>query len=71
MSMRKSVVTSPRSIVQVGRNAPCPCGSEKKYKNCCIVKGDIFLRKLAQAREKEAARERKVAEKAAKKKSAH
>ncbi|MBC7316447.1 MAG: SEC-C domain-containing protein, partial [Chloroflexi bacterium] len=19
----------------VGRNAPCPCGSGKKYKNCC------------------------------------
>lgn len=19
----------------VGRNSPCPCGSEKKYKNCC------------------------------------
>lgn len=21
-----------------GRNAPCPCGSGKKYKNCCINK---------------------------------
>ena len=21
--------------VQVGRNDPCPCGSGKKYKNCC------------------------------------
>ena len=20
---------------KVGRNAPCPCGSGKKYKNCC------------------------------------
>ena len=20
---------------QVGRNDPCPCGSGKKYKNCC------------------------------------
>ncbi len=20
---------------KVGRNAPCPCGSDKKYKNCC------------------------------------
>jgi hypothetical protein len=20
---------------RVGRNAPCPCGSGKKYKNCC------------------------------------
>ena len=23
------------SIPKVGRNAPCPCGSGKKYKNCC------------------------------------
>jgi len=23
------------SRAQVGRNAPCPCGSGKKYKNCC------------------------------------
>jgi hypothetical protein len=22
----------------VGRNAPCPCGSGKKFKNCCIRK---------------------------------
>lgn len=20
---------------KIGRNSPCPCGSEKKYKNCC------------------------------------
>ncbi len=26
----------PQRIVQkVGRNAPCPCGSGKKYKKCC------------------------------------
>ncbi len=23
---------------RVGRNAPCPCGSGKKYKNCCLRK---------------------------------
>lgn len=23
---------------KVGRNSPCPCGSEKKYKHCCIDK---------------------------------
>ena len=22
-------------VPKVGRNAPCPCGSEKKFKNCC------------------------------------
>lgn len=23
---------------KVGRNDPCPCGSGKKYKNCCLQK---------------------------------
>ena len=25
----------PRRVEKVGRNAPCPCGSGKKYKKCC------------------------------------
>ena len=24
-----------KSEAKVGRNDPCPCGSGKKYKNCC------------------------------------
>ena len=24
-----------RDMPKVGRNEPCPCGSGKKYKNCC------------------------------------
>ena len=28
-------VTIVRSSPKVGRNDPCPCGSGKKYKNCC------------------------------------
>jgi len=24
--------------IKIGRNAPCPCGSGKKYKKCCIDK---------------------------------
>ncbi len=28
-------VSSPRRVKKVGRNEPCPCGSGKKYKNCC------------------------------------
>jgi preprotein translocase subunit SecA len=24
---------------KIGRNAPCPCGSGKKYKKCCLLKG--------------------------------
>ncbi|HDP1356122.1 TPA: SEC-C domain-containing protein, partial [Klebsiella pneumoniae] len=23
---------------KVGRNDPCPCGSGKKYKQCCLAK---------------------------------
>lgn len=24
-------------VMQIGRNEPCPCGSGKKYKRCCLV----------------------------------
>ena len=27
-----------RETLKVGRNEPCPCGSEKKYKKCCLNK---------------------------------
>jgi preprotein translocase subunit SecA len=27
--------TAQRKGKKVGRNAPCPCGSGKKYKKCC------------------------------------
>ena len=25
-----------RSRMEIGRNSPCPCGSDKKYKKCCL-----------------------------------
>ena len=31
----KKVILTPKRSVKVGRNDPCPCGSGKKYKNCC------------------------------------
>ncbi|HYM67274.1 MAG TPA: preprotein translocase subunit SecA, partial [Patescibacteria group bacterium] len=33
--------TEPRAAdgQKVGRNDPCPCGSGKKYKKCCLLKG--------------------------------
>ncbi len=52
LSLRKSVVTAPRRLLKVGRNDPCPCGSGEKYKNCCIQKGEAFLRKMAKKQEK-------------------
>ena len=27
-----------RRLPKIGRNMPCPCGSGKKYKKCCINK---------------------------------
>jgi SEC-C motif len=27
-----------RELAKVGRNDPCPCGSGKKYKFCCLMK---------------------------------
>jgi hypothetical protein len=24
--------------MKIGRNAPCPCGSGRKYKHCCLEK---------------------------------
>ncbi len=27
--------SSPKKVKKIGRNEPCPCGSGKKYKNCC------------------------------------
>ena len=33
--IQKTVVNTAKKI---GRNDPCPCGSGKKYKNCCMLK---------------------------------
>ena len=30
-----SVKKQPRKVKKIGRNDPCPCGSGKKYKQCC------------------------------------
>ena len=26
----------PTKVIKVGRNDPCPCGSGKKFKQCCL-----------------------------------
>ena len=28
---------SPRAMAKIGRNDPCPCGSGKKLKRCCLM----------------------------------
>jgi preprotein translocase subunit SecA len=34
---RQPVQRVVRTSAKVGRNDPCPCGSDKKYKKCCGV----------------------------------
>lgn len=35
---------------KIGRNNPCPCGSGKKYKNCCLILGRKKLWSLDEVR---------------------
>ena len=35
---QKTSTTFKREGAKIGRNDPCPCGSGKKYKNCCLRK---------------------------------
>ncbi len=37
---KQKPVRKPAKAVKVGRNDPCPCGSGKKYKNCCLLKDE-------------------------------
>jgi hypothetical protein len=42
MLLGKGVSCSKGEVVarnRISRNAPCPCGSGKKYKPCCYGKG--------------------------------
>jgi len=35
ISMASALQPARREVPKVGRNEPCPCGSGKKFKNCC------------------------------------
>ena len=37
--LRKNKHTIVRDNRKIGRNELCPCGSGKKYKNCCLSSG--------------------------------
>ncbi len=34
----ETLVAQDLGVAKVGRNDPCPCGSGKKYKKCCLLK---------------------------------
>jgi preprotein translocase subunit SecA len=38
--MQKKQAPVLKSRAKVGRNDPCPCGSGKKYKKCCLKDDD-------------------------------
>ncbi|MBW1699336.1 MAG: SEC-C domain-containing protein [Deltaproteobacteria bacterium] len=42
--------------MKIGRNQPCPCGSGKKYKKCCLGKGtvshDLLWRRLREVHDR-------------------
>ena len=43
--------------MKIGRNQPCPCGSGKKYKKCCLVKTaapsqTLYYRRLSEAHDR-------------------
>ena len=40
-----TVKKQPRRVQKIGRNDPCPCGSGKKYKNCCGRNASAIIRR--------------------------
>ena len=36
--MRVAPTPIQRATAKIGRNEPCPCGSQKKFKKCCLGK---------------------------------
>ena len=46
---RLATFFAPKEIPQLGRNEPCPCGSGRKYKKCCLEKEAGRLRSEREA----------------------
>ena len=60
MKPRRRVNVTPTPSAPIGRNEKCPCGSGRKYKQCCLRKDEETARK---AREKDEAKAAKEVEK--------
>jgi hypothetical protein len=43
--------------MKTGRNDPCPCGSGRKYKECCLSKDEAAARTVREAAAETAAAE--------------
>jgi len=40
-AQRRAAAATPARGVKVGRNEPCPCGSGRKFKKCCLGRADL------------------------------
>ena len=58
---------TPTAGAQIGRNEKCPCGSGRKYKQCCLGKDEEKARKARAKQAEKAAKEAEKAQKAAEK----
>lgn len=58
---------TPTTSAPVGRNEKCPCGSGRKYKQCCLRKDEEKARAAREQAEAKAAKEAEKARKAAEK----
>lgn len=45
-SRRRMALTDALTFQKTGRNDPCPCGSGKKYKKCCLTKHEEIRRSI-------------------------
>ena len=45
---RVSELEAARERLKTGRNQPCPCGSGRKYKKCCLASDETRVREAAQ-----------------------
>ena len=41
--IRKTIIEKVTPRNHIGRNQDCPCGSNKKYKKCCLLKKEYTL----------------------------
>ena len=61
MNWLQSLGNRDEGVPRVGRNEPCPCGSGKKFKNCCIDKASAHTLENAASRAKESLLNRSAA----------
>lgn len=59
----------PVASLQLGRNAPCRCGSGKKYKKCCMAKDEAAAHEALEKQWTQAAQSAKRVKKGTQKSS--